>query len=222
MRRDTIVEDVIHQFRYLPTGFKSDSIYPFNNKDITLAVSGGIDSMVMMYIASRIKDLNFSVVHINHNIRPQNEHDKDRDLVYDYAQKLNMPIVIGDVFPKSLGGNLEANAREERYKYIQTIVKREGLLATAHHADDNLATRLIRLCQGRYPSGIEDVVWIKCMRVIRPMLSITKEQIKDLAAKRNIPYRYDITNDDLSLLRNRVNNTILPLVQQIQKEHGRE
>ncbi len=183
---------------------------------VVVACSGGIDSMLLAFIASKLKKRHIVVGHVSHNIRSKEDTAEDLALVKDYCHKLHLPMCHADLFiPQN--GNLENNARKERYEALYGMAKRYGCssIATAHHADDHLVTILMHLCRGCGSNGLIGIRRssnYKDISIVRPLLDSNKSEMYDVALKRDIPFNYDITNNDCDLVRNDFNKNVLPIL----------
>lgn len=185
-----------------------------------LAVSGGVDSMVLLDLLARHAEqrnavaqpstlnsqpLRFVVAHFDHGIRPDSE--EDRKLVQNNAKKHGLPFVFEVA---NLGsGASEAKAREARYEFLERVRQASGAKAiiTAHHQDDLLETAIINLLRG---SGRRGLTSLKSTdKLLRPLLGHSKERIKDYAAAHSIAWREDSTNTDTKYIRNYVRHKIL-------------
>ncbi len=119
-----------------------------------IALSGGLDSMVLLHLVSKAKRSSDKVkaIHINHNL---NENSKEWvDFVTDACKKYKLPLIIKSINPKQEGFGLEAEARNQRYmKFKENILDNECLL-TAHHLDDQIETILYRIFRGTGLDGL--------------------------------------------------------------------
>ena len=125
-----------------------------------LAVSGGIDSVVMVYLFAQVRDnfrLTLAIAHFNHSLRGE-ESDADEDFVKDLAKALGMPF-FSEKWASSERGNWEERAREARYSFLNKTRKQLGYdwIATAHHADDQAETLLMRLVEGSGYRGLRGI-----------------------------------------------------------------
>jgi tRNA(Ile)-lysidine synthase len=183
--------------------------------NVLCAVSGGVDSMVMLDLLHRSK-MRVGVAHVNHNLRGE-ESDEDAALVKDYCQtnslryhQIKLPI---DHFNT---GNLQASARKFRYQWFQNIAQDHGynLIATAHHLEDSVETLFMNLLRG---TGIKGLTGIPARNgnIIRPLIWSKKQFIMDYAKEHNIPFREDSTNLTVKYKRNKIRKELLPLIQSI-------
>ena len=171
-----------------------------------IAVSGGVDSVVLLNMLSKRRDLELIVAHFDHQIRVNSE--LTRSFVSKEAGKLKLPFV-------SEKGNLglrasEAQARQARYKFLFKIMKQtnSNAVITAHHQDDLLETMLINLIRGTGRKGLSSLR--STNKVIRPLLSYSKKQIIAYAKQHGLAWREDPSNADLKYLRNYIRLKIVP------------
>ena len=193
--------------------FTSDSTF-------LLAVSGGIDSMVMLDLFAHLsqkQNIQFQVAHIEHGIR--DESSTDARFVMNYCHELDIDCTVEAVDVSAemdiSGESLEMCARRLRYEVLESIaaIQNLDLICTAHNANDEAETILMRILSG---TGITGLQGIRHMRgtIIRPLLRFTREQIEAHATRFDVPYREDATNADLSILRNRIRHSLLPLLEE--------
>lgn len=161
-----------------------------------LAVSGGIDSVVMLHYFSN--DPEVIVAHFNHGIR-SNSSD-DQTFVANLAKKYKLPFVTKDA---RLGSSAsEAEAREARYEFLKSICKKEkGKLFVAHHRDDVLESVAINVMRG---TGWRGLAPFNDPEIERPLLDWKKRDIYIYATKNKLSFRQDQTNTEDLYLRNRV------------------
>lgn len=169
------------------------------------AISGGMDSMVLLDLLSNASGLELIVAHFNHGIREDSS--KDAQLVEEIAKKLRLPFELG--FGQLSTKASEAAARQKRYDFLEGIRKKHQARAiiTAHHQDDLLETAIINLLRG---TGWRGLVAIKRNpKILRPLLRFTKDQLRRYALANHLSWREDETNQDKRYLRNRVRSEIL-------------
>jgi tRNA(Ile)-lysidine synthase len=163
-----------------------------------LAVSGGIDSVVLLDMLAKDKQLDIVVVHFDHGIREGSA--KDCEFVRTLAQKYNLPFEFAE---GRLGANAsEATARDARYKFLREIKDKHKAIAiiTAHHQDDLIETMLLNLMRGTGRKGITSLAEHDDIK--RPLLLLTKRELVSYAKKNNLNWREDETNTDPKYLRN--------------------
>lgn len=189
----------------------------FQNQNYLLAVSGGVDSMVLADLFYQLK-LNFQIAHINYKLRA-NDSDLDEKLVNDFCQKRQIKFHLyrvseQDDLPKN---SIQEWARNLRYDFFYKIKKEENLdlIVTAHHLNDNVETFFIHLSRG---SGIKGLSGIpnQSENILRPLLTFKKEEIYAFAKSEKIDFREDKSNAKNDYLRNQWRNIILPKIEETQ------
>jgi tRNA(Ile)-lysidine synthase len=188
------------------------------NSAILVAFSGGVDSSSLAVALQRLKEplkiKRLALLHINHLLRGEESY-RDENFARSFAQKYSLELFVERVDVPSLakkrGGNIEAVAREERYRLFEEVRKREGfdLVATAHHLGDLVETIILWLTRG---TGLEGLLGFEPMEgnIIRPFYLATRQEIEDFAKKQAIEWVEDSTNYDLSLARNRIRHRVVP------------
>ena len=179
---------------------------------VICAVSGGADSMALLWAMHQLKetlDITLEAAHFNHSLRGA-ESDRDEAFVRDFCK--NHGIVChmcrGAVVPGEKG--LEAAARNARYDFLMDL---PGLIATAHTADDNAETMLMHLVRGTGLKGLGGIT-PKYDRLIRPMLTVTRQEVLAFLEEAQIPYVTDSSNETDDFLRNRIRHHVMPLLKQ--------
>ncbi len=183
------------------------------NCRILLAVSGGVDSMVLARLFS-LSGKNYGMAHCNFKLRGSDS-DLDEQLVKMSAMMLGVPFYSAsfDTRAYALGHkiSIQEAARELRYSWLNDISFEHHytLIATGHHLDDSIETMLINLVRG---TGIAGLTGIPERRdiVIRPLLFATRKEIEAFAHAQNIEFRTDQSNLHDKYLRNRIRQHILP------------
>lgn len=183
---------------------------PYGGQKVTCAVSGGADSMALLWGLYLLKDklqLDLSAAHFNHGLRGE-ESDRDEAFVRSFCADYHIPFVSqkGNVTPGKKG--LEAAAREARYAFLNTL---PGKIATAHTADDNAETVLMHLIRGTGLKGLGGIA-PENGKLIRPMLNITRSQVLAFLAEYSIPHIEDSSNAEDDFLRNRLRHYVMPLL----------
>lgn len=171
-----------------------------------VAVSGGVDSMMLLDMLRRMPDVVLTVAHFEHGIRADS--DEDRLLVEQAAKKYGLPFVFerGHLGP----GVSEATARQARYHFLRRVKEQAGAdsIITAHHQDDLLETTIINLLRGTGRRGLSALS--SQPDVIRPLLHTYKDEILRYARTHQIVWHEDSTNDDETYLRNYIRKQIVP------------
>ncbi len=237
---DTLVYEIKKHIQfYIP--------HVLNNNDvnkaihIALAVSGGVDSQVMLHAMHKLacaSNIHLSVISINHNIRGEDESRNDVQLVENYCKdvlKINCTIVtLEKGYIKALSNDrqrgIEDAARHERYLQIQryAVEQMVDYVFFAHNRDDQLETLVQHFLQGscagisgtasagilqytKYP--IQDINKNdNTLMLFRPLLSISRTIIEEYAEKNNIPFCIDSTNEDCLYYRNRIRHRLIPVL----------
>ena len=179
---------------------------------VICAVSGGADSMALLFALYLLQDkLQFQVqaAHFNHNLRGA-ESDADQAFVQEFCSRYDIPLHLGS--GKVIAGEkgLEAAARDARYRFFQGL---SGKIATAHTANDNAETVLMRLVRGTGLKGLGAIAPVRG-NIIRPLLNVTRGEILSFLEEYHIPYRQDSSNNTDDFLRNRLRHHVMPLLLQ--------
>ncbi|MDB5165738.1 MAG: hypothetical protein JWM00_628 [Candidatus Saccharibacteria bacterium] len=163
-----------------------------------VAVSGGVDSVVLLHKLVNEQTHNLIVAHFDHGIRP--ESDADARFVRGLARSYDLPF---ETERKELGKQAsEALARERRYLFLRTIaMQHDATIVTAHHADDVIETIAINLMRG---TGWRGLAVLDTLAIIRPLLGLSKDDIYDYALKHDLEWVEDETNATDAYLRNRL------------------
>ncbi len=171
-----------------------------------VAVSGGVDSVVLLNMLRQLPEVKLTVAHFDHGIRGDSH--LDRQLVQDLARQHGLPFVYTE---GHLGaGASEAVARDARYKFLRQVQQATGAQAiiTAHHQDDLIETAILNMLRGTGRKGVTSLKDHYHLR--RPMLHLPKAQIRQYASEQGLSWREDSTNSDMTILRNYVRGTIVP------------
>lgn len=179
-----------------------------------VAVSGGVDSVVLLHLLHQQPQLELVVAHFNHGIREDS--DEDEVLVAKLASQYNLPFVSER---GQLGANTsEAVAREARYQFLDRVLHDQGAAAivTAHHEDDMLETAIINVLRGTGRKGLSSLGSHE--HLLRPLLHLSKDDIRAYAEKHQLEWREDSTNQDEKYLRNYVRHSILTKFTPAQRE----
>lgn len=188
---------------------------------IVVAVSGGVDSMVLLDLLARERDalgLSLIVAHFNHQLR-SSESDADERFVKERAEQYGIEAYVdragtAECARQARLGIQEA-ARNLRYDFFSKLLESSGYdcVATAHNADDNAETVLMNLFRGAGVQGLAGIpVHRHDRRIIRPLLFARREEIEAYAAAEQVPFRNDSSNAKDDYTRNYVRHQILPLV----------
>ena len=193
--------------------------FPFlQGKKLFLAVSGGLDSMVLVHL---FQQLNYEIVvlHCNFQLRGL-ESFEDQQFIQEYSNTNAIPFVFTqfdtEAFAADFKVSIQVAARELRYSwfYEQLAIQKGDFILTAHHADDNLETFLINLSRG---TGLEGLIGIPAQneKVIRPLLSFSRQQIEEYASVNKLKWREDSSNASDKYLRNKIRHHLVPLLKEL-------
>ena len=177
---------------------------------VVCAVSGGADSVALLFALYLLKEkwrINLEAAHFNHHLRGS-ESDRDEAFVRDFCDRFDIPLHAGggEVVPGKKG--LEAAARDARYAFLNTL---PGKIATAHTADDNAETVLMHLVRGTGLKGLGAISPVNG-KLIRPMLSVTRQDVEDFLDEYHLPHIEDSSNHTDHFLRNRIRHQVMPLL----------
>jgi tRNA(Ile)-lysidine synthase len=184
------------------------------NPSLVLALSGGVDSIVLLHalsIARKALPFKLSVHHVHHGLSVNA--DAWADLCSDFCKQLNIPLIISHVkINKKNGLGVEAAAREARYAALQT--DGNNWLCLAHHQDDQAETLLLQLARGAGVKGLAGMAAVDVKRqLLRPLLDISRTEIEAYATQNNLNFVLDESNADTQFDRNFMRHEILPKLQ---------
>lgn len=191
---------------------------------VLVGVSGGADSIALLHALHAFRDrlaISLAVAHLHHGIRGA-EADADAEFVQRTAWRLGYPCIVehADVPARirRTGESLEMAARAERLAFFDRAGRAFGAdaIALAHTADDAAETFLIRLLRGSGLMGLRGLApesRVGRLRIVRPLIDISRAQVEAFLRTHRIPWREDLSNDDLSILRNRIRHQLLPLLE---------
>jgi tRNA(Ile)-lysidine synthase len=190
-----------------------------NDDTILIAVSGGVDSMVLVDILLK-SNHHIGCAHINHQLRGS-ESDQDAKFVRQYCIDRNIRyhhVTIPDDFFGT--GNMHQQAREFRYQWLQNIAADHGYskISTAHHQDDVLETFMINAMRGAGLEGLKSIQAIQ-QNIIRPLLSCSKKEILSYATENHVGFREDSSNASDKYLRNKIRQHLMPVLDTIDERN---
>jgi tRNA(Ile)-lysidine synthase len=178
---------------------------------IVCAVSGGADSMALLFAMYLLRDklgITLSAAHFNHNLRGM-ESDCDEQFVREFCDRYEIELFVGTGRVTAGEKGLEAAARDARYDFFGTL---PGKIATAHTANDNAETVLLHLLRGTGLKGLGAIAPVR-NNLIRPMLSVTRQEVLAFLEEYHISFREDSSNGTDQFLRNRLRHHVMPLLE---------
>ena len=187
------------------------------NDTIVVGVSGGPDSMALLYILNEFKkklDLKIVCAHVNHNKRVESEQEK---IDLENYCKANNIIFEYIKITKWGDDNFHNEARSVRYNFFEELVMNYGAkyLMTAHQGDDLIETILMRIVRGstlKGYSGFSRIVDKGTYKIVRPLITVTKDEIMEFDKANGIKYAIDHSNNEDHYTRNRYRHTVLPFL----------
>ncbi|WP_347069958.1 tRNA lysidine(34) synthetase TilS [Flavobacterium sp. WV_118_3] len=187
-------------------------------KQLLLAISGGIDSMVLLELFRNLP-YSIAVAHCNFGLRDA-ESDGDEDFVKQWCAKHSIRFFTTRFATQDYADtqkcSIQLAARELRYNWFSGLLENEGFdyLLTAHHLDDTLETFLINLTRG---TGLEGLTGIPAQNgtIIRPLLPFGRNEIEAYATANSIVWREDSSNTSDKYLRNRIRHQIVPILKEL-------
>ncbi len=183
---------------------------PFLTKGerLLVAVSGGVDSMVLAHaLCAEGHDL--ALVHVNYGLRGF-ESDLDEELVREFSKEFKTEIFVNRI-ALPLQGNLQENARTARYRYFESVRATSGynLILTAHHADDVLEGFLLHFARGAGLKGLKPMEPVTG-HIVRPLLEVWKSELVEYAIANHVSYRDDSSNATQEYDRNFIRHSVIP------------
>jgi tRNA(Ile)-lysidine synthase len=212
LRRDELLESVAKSLRFAGC---------HKSEHVLVAVSGGVDSMVLLDVLQRLQtDWPFvlCVVHLDHCLRLESLEDERFVAREAQRRELSFRSLRCDVaaYATERHISIEEAGREQRYAFFAEVAAEVEAtkVVLGHHMDDQAETVLMRLLRGSAVSGLKGMVPLRDKFYLRPLLSVRRIDIEAYANERSIAFREDITNKDRRFLRNRVRGELLPLLRE--------
>ncbi|MBL1230675.1 tRNA lysidine(34) synthetase TilS [Enterococcus sp. BWB1-3] len=187
---------------------------------ILLAVSGGVDSMILLYAMMKVSEMSgctIGVAHLNHNLRPESK--KESTYIEEFCTEHQLPFYL-EVWQEEIPeNNQEARYREFRYNFFRKLMAQYNYttIMTAHHADDQAETILMKWVRGSRLvnlAGIKKVQAFGTGKLVRPFLIFSKEELKVFANEQNIVYFEDSSNQSEVYFRNRIRHRVIPYLKE--------
>ncbi len=179
-------------------------------------LSGGADSVALLLLLLD-SGAEVSAVHVNHGLRGEAS-DGDEAFVQELCARLNVPLLTYHACPPENPG--EGWAREARYGFFRQAMQETGAdaLVLAHHRDDQAETLLLHLLRGAGLTGLAGMAAdseMDGMRILRPLLAYSREELRAYLKEKNQPWREDASNGDARYLRNALRRDVLPVLERL-------
>lgn len=171
-------------------------------KKVTIACSGGIDSMVVAHFLRQSKR-KVELAYFNHDTAHSR---KAEDFVKQYAEENNIDLHVGKVVGKKGRRSLEEFWRDERYSFLESV--KSNFIITCHHLDDCVETWLMSSFHGQGKL----IPYNRGENIFRPFLMTSKKTIKDYASRKSVQYIEDPSNQNTNFMRNHVRKKVMPEV----------
>lgn len=185
------------------------------NETVVIALSGGVDSMVLFDILRNIEsNLKLVIAHVNHKQRKESEAEYTK--IKALADKLRIPFE-GYSLNMEVKRNFHDESRNQRYDFFKVVAQKHNSkkIVLAHHKDDQVETILMRIVRGSSFTGYAGIPYVRRegnISFIRPLIKYSKEDIIDYAKANSIEYYEDMSNKDPKYTRNRYRNTVIPML----------
>lgn len=190
-----------------------ESIQAYPGKRWVIALSGGLDSIVMLHLAaSHLPSNKLHILHINHHL--QDSADAWSDFCRNQARSLSLPFTQIDVFPAN---SSEAAARDARYAAFSHFLKADDVLLLAHHADDQAETVLFRLLRGSGLHGLSGMSRSRKLggnNIVRPLLTVPRLDLEAWARTQQLSWIEDPSNQNARYDRNFLRLNVLPALKE--------
>ncbi|HLW60108.1 MAG TPA: tRNA lysidine(34) synthetase TilS [bacterium] len=190
---------------------------------VIVAASGGPDSTALVYLLAELRDdllLTIHLAHLNHGLRP--DAVEDAAFVAAMSRALRLGCHAASADPRALadreGLSLEDAGRRLRYEFFARVARETGAaaLATGHTSDDQAETVLMRMLRGTGPEGLGGIPPVRTaggVRIIRPLIDTPRHDVEGYLRSRGIGWREDSTNQDPTILRNRIRRVLIPVLE---------
>jgi tRNA(Ile)-lysidine synthetase-like protein len=201
---------------------KGLEVYP-KERGYLVGVSGGVDSRVVLQILLDAGFTNLVICHLDHRLRGRDS-ERENQLIRRLATRLKLPLVQEQVqgWPPKL--SLETAARQARQQFFARAAKQFGAshVFLGHHADDQVETFLFNILRGAGSIGqaaMRTETRISAdgidLILVRPLLHVWKQEIRDYAKRRRLKFSEDVTNMENKFTRNRIRNLLVPEIERI-------
>ena len=203
------VTDFILEQRMISTGDK-----------VIVGLSGGADSVALLHILKELRDcfdLELYAAHVNHGLRGQDANE-DAAFAEDLCRNWGIPFFLKNADIPQMSRKMhmteEEAGRKVRYDFFHEVMHKVkgNKIATAHHKNDQAETILHNIIRGTGTQGLSGIKPIRDGYIIRPLLIVSRQEIKDYIRHHSLAYREDATNADSTYTRNRIRNCLIPIL----------
>lgn len=190
----------------------------FQDRKFVLAVSAGIDSMVLLHCFDRL-NLSFAIAHCNFNLRGS-ESEKETEFLLQHSKEKEYSIFVKhfdtEVYSDINKVSIQIAARELRYNWFEDIRKenQSDYIVTAHHLNDQIETYLINTVRATGVKGLSGIPMVNGV-IVRPMLDISRNEIQDFAMINQIVWKDDSSNASTKYIRNKIRHQIVPVLEEL-------
>ena len=190
----------------------------FSKKKLLVAVSGGVDSMVLCDLLNKL-NLDFSIAHVNYNLRG-NDSYLDEKFISEYSNKNQIDLFLKNVDLSDQNNSIQNKAREIRFSFFNEILSKYNFdfILTAHHLDDNIETIFLNISRGKKVSVFSGMNVVNDI-IVKPLLFNEKNDIINYAKKNNVIWREDRSNVQNKYLRNYIRNILIPCFRKINNNY---
>jgi tRNA(Ile)-lysidine synthase len=198
--------------------FVNDNQLFTKHDSLLVAVSGGIDSIVLVDLLSK-NGFNFEIAHCNFSLRGT-ESDGDENFIKDLAKNLNINCLVKQFYTNKYATenriSTQMAARELRYEWFKDLIIKNNYkgLITAHHLDDSIETAIFNFTKGTGVAGLRGIL-SNNNGILRPLLFASKETIEKYALNNNLSWREDSSNASIKYNRNYIRKEVIPLLKRI-------
>ncbi len=197
----------------------AQQLQSYQAKSLVLALSGGVDSRVLLQLLVRYREqhaVNLRAVHVHHGLSPNA--DKWVEQCRQWCVTSQIPLTVEYVtLDQQSGESIEKLAREARYQVLAPHIKQQDTLLLGHHADDQLETFLLALKRGSGPKGLSAMAASASFsqgRLLRPLLTVTRQVIEEFALSQQLQWVEDESNTDTRYERNFLRHQVAPVLTQ--------
>ncbi len=212
-----------HEFEKKVVDFcEKHEIFPEKNKgNVLVALSGGGDSVALLFVLLRIRkvfDITVEAAHLNHSLRGQ-ESAGDENFCREICRELGVHITVEILREGEITQNkesVETTARNIRMAFLLRVADDRNIarIATGHTMDDQAETILYRIMRGTGPSGLAGILPVRDGLWVRPLLGVTRQEARDYLESENISFREDSTNTNTVFCRNRIRHEMIPFIRE--------